>query len=363
MGSALQPLSRPCRAAAVAGLCVAWLSSTLPAVTAGLGPSAGLKDPKQALAASTTAVKPASTVQPAASKTDARSPANSTPVAAAAARSSAQAAPGLAPTPRPSFAAAGAQVSALGPDFIWVPEPAGPQLRRQVTGGERTERTTYTHSRTGKPVSKLTIEKGEPPPVEVDDRARPRVWCVPASEHVSPINGNLLRDGHLGYENGSLMLGHHISNEIWNAHDKTVRVTCDSNWAASFQLITELEGKQRRIQILADDLDGPRILPAGPCIKLSRLWYVRGKHGREVDGWWDEPLTLIPLLRPLNVPPPDNNVIGQTNQSFFVNIHIPRRVFAGTYRTALHVTDLDDPLYEEDVRVEVTARPTGARSQ
>ncbi len=178
-----------------------------------------------------------------------------------------------------------------------------------------------------------------------------------ASEHVSPINGNLLRDSHLAYEDGDLMLGHHISNDIWNVAGHSVRLSCDNNWAACFQVIAELQGKQRRIQILPDNLDGPRILPAGPCIKISRLWYVRGKRGREVDGWWDDPPTLIPLLKPLNVPPPDNEVIGQTNQSFFVNIHIPRMVFAGTYRTTLHVKDLDDPLYEEDIHVEVTANP------
>jgi hypothetical protein len=65
------------------------------------------------------------------------------------------------------------------------------------------------------------------------------------------------------------------------------------------------------------------------------------------------------LLKPLNVPPPDNDVIGQTNQSFYVDIRIPPKIFAGTYRTTLHVRDLDDPLYEEDIHVEVTARPTG----
>ena len=243
---------------------------------------------------------------------------------------------------------------------MWSGSRSGPahHLRRQVTGGEKSVKTTYTRTAAGTPVSTLKIEK-DPLIEPTDDREKPRVWCVPAGEHVSPINGNLLRDGHLGYEDGGLMLGHRISNEIWNFHGNSVQVACDKNWVAGFQLITEIQGKQRRIQILADNLDGPRVLPAGPCIKVSRLWYVRGKNGREVDGFWDEPLTLIPLLKPLNVPPPDNDVIGQTNQSFYVDIRIPPKVFAGTYRTTLHVRDLDDPLYEEDIHVEVTARPTG----
>jgi hypothetical protein len=359
MRNALRPLTRAIRAAAIAGSCAALMTLTVSiraaAATAGTGP----KGSSQALAASTTPLKTQSAALPAAAKAAVTTVPETSPVPATAATGpSAKVVPGVVSIPRRTPAVENAQVSALGPDFVWVPEPAGPQLRRQVTGGQRTEKTTYTRKKTGKPVSQLTITKGEPP-VDIDDRARPRVWCVPANEHVSPINGNLLRDGHLGYEDGSRMLGHRFSNEIWNARDKSVRVSCDKNWSASFQLITELEGRQRRIQILADDLDGPRVLPAGPCIKISRLWYVRGKHGREVDGWWDEPLTLIPLLRPLNVPPPDNDVAGQTNQSFFVNIHIPRRVFAGTYRTTLHVTDLDDPLYDEDIHVEVTARPTG----
>jgi hypothetical protein len=357
MRSATQQLIRAYRPAALAGLCAVLTASAGMAQVTNPAPNSGLKDSRQALASNTTPVKTTSAAVPAAGKTSATVP-GTTNVSAVAA-TDAKVIPGFTPMPAPSSAVDGSKASALGPDFMWVPK-AGPDLRRQVTGGEHTEKTTYTRTRTGKPVSQLTIDRGQLP-VDIDDREKPRVWCVPAKEHVSPINGNMLRDGHLGYENGGNMLGHRISNEIWNARDKTVQIACDSNWAAGFQLITELQGKQRRIQILADDLDGPRILPSGPCIKLSRLWYVRGKNGREVDGWWDEPLTLIPLLKPVNVPPPDNNVIGQTIQSFYVNIHIPRMVFAGTYRTTLHVTDLDDPLYEEDIRVEVSARPTGAR--
>lgn len=357
MRSTLQRFTSACRGAALAGLCAALTTSTGTAQTANPTTNSGLKNPKQALAANTTPVKATSAPLPTAGKTCAAVP--GTTDVSPTGTTNAKAIPGFTPMPAPSSAVDSSKASALGSDFMWVPK-AGPDLRQQITGGRHSEETTYTRTQTGKPVSHLTIDKDRPP-VDIDDREKPRVWCVPAKEHVSPINGNMLRDGHLGYENGGNMLGHRISNEIWNAHDKTVQIACDGNWAAGFQLITELQGKQRRIQILADNLDGPRILPAGPCIKLSRLWYVRGKHGREVDGWWDEPLTLIPLLKPVNVPPPDNNVVGQTIQSFYVNIHIPRMVFAGTYRTTLHVTDLDDPLYDEDIRVEVSARPTGAR--
>lgn len=349
MRSALQRLTLA-GSAALVGLCVLTASST--ALAQNANPTAN-SDSKRALAANTTPTK-VKVVQPVA-----KTSAVPGTTAVSAAGPTIKPIPGFSPMPQEPTTVESAKASALGPDVAWVPK-AGPDLRRKVTGGEHREKTTYTRQAAGKPVSQLKIEKGNLP-VDIDDRERPRVWCVPVGEQVSPINGNMLRDGHLLYEDGINMLGHRVSNEIWNSKDKSVQITCDSNWAASFQLITELKGKQRRIQILADNLDGPRVLPAGPCIKISRLWYVRGKNGREVDGWWDEPLTLIPLLKPLNVPPPDNNVVGQTNQSFHVNIHIPRMVFAGTYRTTLHVTDLDDPLYEEDIRVEVTARAAGTR--
>jgi hypothetical protein len=335
------------------GLCVPLVTTNVLAQTANATANSSSKPPKQALAESTTPVK-----DPVAGKVAAAAVPGTTP-APAVGKASAMPMPGLAPMPAATGTVNQGAATGLGPDVIWVPERAGPSLRRKVTGGEKSVKTTAIRQ-SGPPVSTLQVDK-EPRREEIDDRKIPRVWCVPAGEHISPINGNLLRDGHLGYENGGLMLGHRISNEIWNVRGNTVQVACNKNWVAGFQLITELKGKQRRIQILAENLDGPRILPANPCIKVSRLWYVRGKNGREVDGYWDEPLTLIPLLKPLNVPPPDNNVVGQTNQAFHVSIHIPRQVFPGTYRTTLHVRDLDDPLYEENIHVEVTARPTGAR--
>ncbi len=352
MRRAFHQRTRACRLAVVAGLAAALATSAASAQSSKATPAGGSG---QALAGQTIPVR-----SPAASKAAAAAVPQTTGTRVPAGLAAARPVPGMMAMPADTGTVDSATAAGLGPDVIWVPEKAGPQLRRQVTGGQKSQKTTYIRSSSGKPTSSLTIDK-ERPIAPIDDRARPRVWCAPATEHISPINGNLLRDSHLRYEDGDVMLGHHFGNDIWTASDRTVRVSCDANWAASFQLITELQGKQRRIQILADDLDGPRILPAGHCIKISRLWYVRGKKGREVDGWWDEPPTLIPLLKPVNVPPPDNGVIGQTNQSFFVNIHIPRMVFAGTYRTTLHVKDLDDPLYEEDIRVEVTASPWRTR--
>lgn len=340
-------------AAVTIGLCALMATSAALGQSPNTTTNSNPKSPKQALVESTTPVK-----APAGKPSAAAAVPGTTP-ASAAGQAAARPIPGLTPMPAATGTVNPAAATGLGPDVIWVPERASPALRRKVTGSEKSVKTT-TIRQSGPPISILRVDK-EPKVEEIDDRKKPRVWCVPASEHVSPINGNLLRDGHLQYENGSLMLGHRVSNEIWTVHSNSVQVPCDENWIARFQLITELQGKQRRIQILADNLDGPRILPANPCIRISRLWYVRGKNGREVDGWWDEPRTLIPLLKPLIVPPPDNNVIGQTNQAFHVSIHIPRHVFAGTYRTTLHVRDLDDPLYQEDIHVEVTARPTGTR--
>ncbi len=245
----------------------------------------------------------------------------------------------------------------LSDHFTWVPKGVASRTRR-VSGA--TERVTVrTRTPATRPAT-LTIQRIDPPaPEPTDERPRPRVWCAAAGEHVSPITGNLLRDGHLQYEAGPARVAHRIGNEIWNVRDKTVRLFPGSDRVGKFLLVTELEGRRRRIEIRADDLDGPRVLPAEACVRIWRLWYVRGRYGRSVDGWWDEPLTLIRLREPLEVPPPDNGVAGQTNQAFLVRVQVPRGVFAGTYRTTLHVRDLDDPAYAEDVAVEITAVARG----
>ncbi len=242
-------------------------------------------------------------------------------------------------------------VPALAGQFEYVPMPTRGS-RRIITGGR--DRTTIRQTQIpAQPTVTIQIEKLAPPPEpEPEPKISPRIWVVPAAAHVSPTTGNLLADGFLQYDRGPAYIAYRIGNAIWNVRDKTVRMTADKDRSIRFQVVTELQGQHRRLVLKTDDLTGPRPLPANRCVHISRVWYTRGRHGREPDSWWDSPLTLVPIVRPLLVPSEDNPVSGQTNQAFVVSIYIPKLVLPGMYKTTLHITDLNDLTYGEDIPIE-----------
>lgn len=246
----------------------------------------------------------------------------------------------------------------LGSDFEYVPMPGGDGATRVTKGGYKTT-TIYQKSTPAQPVVRVNIDKERP--IDPEPRKKPKVWAIPFGTVVSPTTGNMLADGFLQYDRGPQRTGHRFANAIWNSKDKKVRMSVDANRGIQFQVVAELEGKQRRLAFKADDLIGPRPLPAEKCVTFSRVWYTRGQNGREPDSWWDHPATLVPIHKPLLVPSEDNPVPGQTNQGFVVTIYIPKLVLSGVYKTTLHVSDLDDPTYYENIDVEISAQPDGTR--
>ena len=181
------------------------------------------------------------------------------------------------------------------------------------------------------------------------------VWAVPETESISPTTGNRLQDGLEDYIKGPAKGTHRLANEIWNCLDRTVKLEGSRNWFCGFQLIADLGGKTRKLQIRADDFSGPQTLPAATNIKVYRIWYVRGAKGKQQDGWFGDP--LIPLSGAVTLPAKDNAVEGQANQAFFVDVYIPHQAKSGTYKTILHVTDLDDATYKADVAAAVKVHP------
>lgn len=245
----------------------------------------------------------------------------------------------------------------LGDEFEYVPMPGGTGGKKEIKGGYTHTIVRERHSRPA-PVVHVNVEKepGEPEP-----KVWPKVWVVPVGANVSPTTGNLLSDGFVQYDRGPQRIAHRIGNEIWNFKDRKVRLSVDDNRGIQFQVVAELQGQTRRLVLKTDNLVGPRPLPADKCVTISRVWYTRGKHGREPDSWWDSPATLVPIFKPLIFPSEDNTVPGQTNQAFVVTIYIPKLVLSGVYRTTLHVMDLDDPTYYDNIQVEISAQPDGKK--
>lgn len=368
--------STSCHHVLTAGLCLALAASAAFAQTSQPAASGKTQNASASLKTQTTPVPSANSSLKGAAKAVARQPA--TPVPVAGRKSVTEAPAGTVPANIPDALAKGTKVDPslsspagavtgtvnqdavpdLGDEFEYVPMPGGDGVKKRIEG-------SYTHTTLRRtetpapPIVTLNIEKE--PPAEPEPREKPKVWVVPTSANVSPTTGNLLTDGFLQYDRGPERIGHRISNDIWNFKDKKVRISVDENRGIRFQVIAELQGKQRRLVLKADNLIGPRPLPADKCVTVSRVWYTRGQHGREPDSWWDSPHTLVPIYKPLLVPSEDNTVPGQTNQAFVVTIYIPKLVLSGVYRTTLHVTDLDDPTYYDNIQVEVSAQPDGKK--
>lgn len=356
-------------------LCLA-LASSASAQSSQPAASSTPKDTKAALKAQVAPVPAASSTLKGAAKATAGSPglASAKPVGR---KPVTEAPAGTVPANTPNAIAKGANVdpslsspasattgtidqsaaNGLSDEFEYVPMPGGSGLKREIKGGY-THTRIEEHSTPRRPVTTVTIEKE---PAEPEPREKPKVWVVPVAANVSPTTGNLLSDGFLQYDRGPERTGHRIGNDIWNFNDKRVRIAVDENRGIRFQVVAELQGKPRRLVLKADNLVGPRPLPADKCVSFYRVWYTRGKHGREPDSWWDNPATLVQIYKPLLVPSEDNPVPGQTNQAFVVAIYIPKLVLSGVYRTTLHVMDLDDPTYYDNIQVEISAQPDGKK--
>jgi hypothetical protein len=358
-------------------LCAALASSTASAQSSQPAGNTSSKDPKASLKAQTSPVRDAGSGLKAAARATAgaqipvsgkqvaRKPVTQAPAGTVPANipdavaKDARVDPSLS---SPASAATGtvdpSATANLSDEFEYVPMPGGSGLRREIKGGY-THTTVKETSTPARPVTIINIQNEAP--IQPEPREKPRVWVVPVSANVSPTTGNLLSDGFLQYDRGPERTGHRISNDIWNFKDKRVRISVDENRGIRFQVIAELQGKPRRLVLKTDNLVGPRPLPADKCVTVSRVWYTRGKHGREPDSWWDSPATLLPIYKPLLVPSEDNPVPGQTNQAFVVTIYIPKLVLSGVYKTTLHVMDLDDPTYYDNIQVEVCAQPDGKK--
>jgi len=206
---------------------------------------------------------------------------------------------------------------------------------------------------TGQRVPRLSINITRP---AVPAAAVPNVWAVPETASVSPVTGNLLSDGLEAYLNGPPKAEHRLANAIWNASDKTVRLVGARNWFFGFQIVAELNGKPRRLVVQAEDLSGPQTLSAEKCVKIYRVWYVKGAKGKAAKGDFADP--LIPVSGPISAPCEDNGIAGQTNQAFFVDIYIPHKAKPGTYKTTIRVSDLNDPSYTSSVQVIMEVHPT-----
>jgi len=166
------------------------------------------------------------------------------------------------------------------------------------------------------------------------------VWVVDDTVKVSPVSGNLLREGTAVFSGKSPSTGEYRTrSSVWDASTSTVRLLSGRNEFVSFQIVLEKRKQDlHKVFVTATDLIGSRErISADSNVKMFKQLYL------ESDGLW-YPDALLPFdlagATPLELPD-SKGPLGsrQRAQSVWVDIYVPHELPPDTYTgkiTVLH---------------------------
>ncbi|HUW85054.1 MAG TPA: thrombospondin type 3 repeat-containing protein [Phycisphaerae bacterium] len=150
-----------------------------------------------------------------------------------------------------------------------------------------------------------------------------RYWACGDLSKVNPVTGDRIP--------GPAGDAYKKANAVWAGSLNRVSLRAAANEVVAFQLILEkLVDGLSNVTVSVSNLIGPggATIAASPNIELFRCWYVRSGGQYYADA-------CIPLFSPFpaefRIPNPTNNVLGQTNQSVWADIYVPKGARAGTY--------------------------------
>jgi len=152
------------------------------------------------------------------------------------------------------------------------------------------------------------------------------LWAADELSRVDPVTGNILVGDKYVAEKAR------AGSHVWDGQNHTVKLTALRGEVVAFNLVIEaLQGALKGIRVKPKALRGPggASIPADR-FKLHRVWYLRSKNR-----YYGE--ATPPLDRPLDIPAKDNKVVGQKNQSVYVDLYVPHGIPAGIYRGTLQV--------------------------
>jgi hypothetical protein len=164
----------------------------------------------------------------------------------------------------------------------------------------------------------------------IDVAGKMALWATDELTKVDPVSGKIL-DGSTYTETGARKGSH-----VWDGKTHTVRLTALKGEVAAFNLVIEaLDGSLADVKVKAGDLVGPNDAKI-PATRFTphRVWYVESKKG-DASTWYGDPTPV--LDKPLQIPAADNKVEGQKNQSVYMDLALPQKLPAGTYRGQLAV--------------------------
>jgi hypothetical protein len=129
------------------------------------------------------------------------------------------------------------------------------------------------------------------------------------------------------------------SNHLWNASDRTVRLTAAGNEFLAFQLL--FGGPVRDVRVSLR-------IPSIPDIKVSvgRYWHVKTARGPLPD-------PIVPLAGSFSVPAADEGLDGQRTGSLHVELYVPRNSPAGEHLGQLELRSAGNAVLTLPVKLQV----------
>jgi hypothetical protein len=151
-----------------------------------------------------------------------------------------------------------------------------------------------------------------------------RVWAFPEMSKVDPTTGELMDEPDSAT--------YRAANAVWNASDGAIRVAAARGEIVGFQVAVERLGASLTgVRVELSPLRGASQTIERDRIRLWRAWYVKSGHQ-----WHAE--VALPLDKPFDVPTRDNGVLGQRNQTVWVDVAVPANARPGTYEGTLTIS-------------------------
>jgi hypothetical protein len=178
------------------------------------------------------------------------------------------------------------------------------------------------------PPTTFRPRKAEPPVRE----GQLRLWAFPELSKVDPMTGDLMDEPDSATRGqDARATTYRAANTVWDGAAGQVRLAAARGEIVGLQLAIERVGPLLAgVRVQLSPLRSISDTIGAEQFRLWRAWYVKsGLH-------WHAEIAL-PLDKPFDVPTADNGVVGQRNQTVWIDVVVPARARPGRYEGTLSV--------------------------
>ena len=179
------------------------------------------------------------------------------------------------------------------------------------------------------PSTPFQPRKAEPPVRQ----GQLRVWAFPEMSKVDPMTGDLMDESDSATRGqDAYAVAYRAANAVWDGAAGRVRLAAARGEIVAFQAAIERTGPSLMgVRVALSPLRGVAETIGAEQIRLWRAWYV--KAGLQ----WHAEIAL-PHDKPFDVPTADNSIVGQRNQTVWIDVAVPANARPGVYEGTLSVS-------------------------